>query len=792
VKIMKEHFRNVEQEVDHTNALFNAKHAEIQAESHLRQLASRALGRHQLESKKIQADIEKTQEQLNTVQSQIYSANENMDQFKLMMNWNQEDLEQWAVAAKQKEEDNLALQKYTRADEIKIKELTLLLEQTTKELLADKLRLEGEITETSAKQMELDRIAQEFKTNHAERQQLVEQWQSTIVEMKRRDQEIASLGERFSKAKADKAKKEEALITQKKRLSQQMDNNKEVEARSETLGRVVSKKREEMIAGQTRLRELRDELESLKNELTTAAESILTKRNENLHKSQMNNEKRVQLERERQHYQRVKQQMEAAKNKTMTVEQTAIQAEEELQRLEKEYSGQLSRVKAMKDKLFKEVQTVFDNKREEARMRADITGTKSTAHNMDAQLLQLDKEAARQQELLYNAEFQIQQIERKIARGMGERSDEEKRELRAGIEAAEKRLEEVKEKKKLLQAQSRRLLNELAQTNNKKNDMESERIVLREKQAELELENRMIEEEIRRETKDKEEITVQNDLLRLEVRRLRDLLSAKADSVYSLENRKQQLKLSMEERKQEILVHRDILKSELKAVNEEKHKLTMDLRSKEANVDKLKARFDTVARDTEQEGQSQSYYIILAAQKREELQRRGDELDAVIRKSEREIRALQLTLDHLNARNTAFRESFQKVDVKGEDVEILSQLEERLKLGKDALFRKKKEYQRLSTDFDEDNRRLEQVRAQAGEISKQKAHLENAKRQVEEEIMMQQNQMEEMGIKILKSSMKHRSKVADSTGIDVSNGTLEEKAVRAEVLKDVVQVSYLF
>jgi hypothetical protein len=45
----------------------------------------------------------------------------------------------------------------------------------------------------------------------------------------------------------------------------------------------------------------------------------------------------------------------------------------------------------------------------------------------------LDKDAAKQQELLYNAEFQIQQIERKIARGMGERSDEEKKALKAQV-----------------------------------------------------------------------------------------------------------------------------------------------------------------------------------------------------------------------------------------------------------------------------------------------------------------------------------------------------------------------
>jgi hypothetical protein len=40
-----------------------------------------------------------------------------------------------------------------------------------------------------------------------------------------------------------------------------------------------------------------------------------------------------------------------------------------------------------------------------------------------------------------------------------------------------------------------------------------------------------------------------------------------------------------------------------------------------------------------------------------------------------------MTLDHLNARNKAFRASFQKVDLKGDDVQVLQQLEERTKLG---------------------------------------------------------------------------------------------------------------
>jgi hypothetical protein len=51
---------------------------------------------------------------------QIYKANEKLDGFKLLMNWNQEELEQWALAQRQKEEDNAALEKYRHQDAAKV------------------------------------------------------------------------------------------------------------------------------------------------------------------------------------------------------------------------------------------------------------------------------------------------------------------------------------------------------------------------------------------------------------------------------------------------------------------------------------------------------------------------------------------------------------------------------------------------------------------------------------------------------------------------------------------------
>jgi len=374
IKVMKDHFKNVQQEVEHTNALNGAKQAEIRTEEHLKQLTSRALGRAQLDSKKIQADIEFTKDQLNSVQTLTYKATEKMEEFKLQMNWNQDELEQWVVASRQKEDDNAALERYKRSDDAKIKEMSLQLVQLTKELLQTKSRLDDEATETFAKQMELDRIAIEFKTSHKERQDLVNRWQEIITEMKNRDREINDIGERFAIAKTERAKREMVMNLQQKKIGTQQLENKEVESRAELLGRIVLRKREEMMITNNKLLEFRGELESLKNELTTSAESLVTKRNKNTHDGEMLEDKKVLLERERQKYQYIKSKIEIASNNTLKAEKKAKDAEDELTKREKEYSDELTRVKEMKNSSIREHQYVHEMKAEEGRLRSEMSG----------------------------------------------------------------------------------------------------------------------------------------------------------------------------------------------------------------------------------------------------------------------------------------------------------------------------------------------------------------------------------------------------------------------------------
>jgi len=51
-------------------------------------------------------------DQINAMQNAIFKGNEKLDQYNMEMTLNREELEQWALAAKQKEEDNQALMRY--------------------------------------------------------------------------------------------------------------------------------------------------------------------------------------------------------------------------------------------------------------------------------------------------------------------------------------------------------------------------------------------------------------------------------------------------------------------------------------------------------------------------------------------------------------------------------------------------------------------------------------------------------------------------------------------------------
>ena len=243
----------------------------------------------------------------------------------------------------------------------------------------------------------------------------------------------------------------------------------------------------------------------------------------------------------------------------------------------------------------------------------------------------------------------------------------------------------------------------------------------------------------------KEKTLVQHDCKKLEIKKLRDTVNVEADRVYGLENRKYQLEMSMEEREKEIQVHKDILVSESKAAEEERHKVAVELMWRKKRVKNLRIKYEGLIQrnksssgDGDQGEHSQAYYVIKAAQEKEELQRYGDELDGKLRKCEKEIKALANTLDHLKMRNKNYRDKFIQ-GAEGADLEKKQILEDQCRAASETLFKKRRELQKLQKDYDDDARSLMEIRTKSQALQKQNEATNMERERFNQDINAQMN-----------------------------------------------------
>jgi hypothetical protein len=222
------------------------------------------------------------------------------------------------------------------------------------------------------------------------------------------------------------------------------------------------------------------------------------------------------------------------------------------------------------------------------------------------------------------------------------------------------------------------------------------------------------EDALRKRTVEKEEAQVNHDILRLQVKRLRDALSTKSDEVFSLENRAAQMKLTIEARKREIEVSRTLARAEAKLAEEERHRLALDFADRSQKIAVLKVKYESLCArlrgSPDGEGgsgepMSQAFFILQAAQKRELLQREGDELQMRITSCEKELKALAATLAYVNARNDTFREAFHEVDPGSNEASSVRALEAQVREATDSIAKRRRDTALMRNTTEEGQRR---------------------------------------------------------------------------------------
>eukprot|EP00929_Paragymnodinium_shiwhaense_P117399 TRINITY_DN8793_c0_g1_i16.p1 TRINITY_DN8793_c0_g1~~TRINITY_DN8793_c0_g1_i16.p1 ORF type:complete len:894 (-),score=357.54 TRINITY_DN8793_c0_g1_i16:416-3097(-) len=776
VKVMTEHLVNVQQELVNTQQLVDAKKHEVETEEHMKALTNRQLGRLQAEQIRLQKLIDDTQDQINAFSNELMRGNEKLDQFKLEMNWNQEELEQWAIAAKQKEEDEMTLEKYKRADDSKVRELTLAIEKLTYENAQRKKELAEQVTDTQAKQIEMDKTAELFRSLHEDRRKLIQQWEESVKSMQSRDKQLETLGEEYASNLQRKQQKESRMKDKRRLYDEIFNENEKMDQAIQQTDRQLVRVRLDHMNVKGELTGFRDEVEVLRNQLNACETEKTQTKNQCQSQHQMLETRKTRHQQMQRNLQMQQKALSDAQQLTKDKDAKSQEAEAARTEMLNVLKNVEREMKAAKDNLYKESQELYRLRAEEATTLGEISGAQSAIKNLQFQISRLDQERQRQQELLYAVDFQSQLMQRKVARVSGERTVEEREEFNK---------KEQKSLHAILTAQIKRQDAELKHAKRGLTDIHKETTNMKSTMEELELQNTIVNRTVSQTVKEKEEALMQHDILRLELKRLRQNLNTKSETLYSLENRKQQLQISMEEREKEVEVHTDVLKTQLRAAEDERHKAAIELAERKQKIYNLKMKYENVMSKVKKaegaEGElSQAAYVIKAAQEKEELQRKGDELDDKIRRAEREIRALENTLGHLVTRNQKFKENFQTANQQNQsELEEKQMLEEQSRAANEVLFKKKKVLGQMDRELKEDTKRYEEVRSNLEGLDSHVTELGAAQQMVSQELEAQTGKMERASQALEMSKSR-----AGEVGVDLAPESAASVEIEARNLGD--------
>ena len=792
LKVLKEHTASVENQVKNREKMVDEMTKNANMQAHTIEVIKRQIGKVKSQRKNLENEELTLQERFNTLQQNIAKANEKMDTYKLDMKNILEELEQWALAARQKEGDKLNIEKYYRHDELKVKDTMLQIERLTQDVNNRMHELEKEVTETQAAQIEMDKTTIELKNLQAERQELLDHLISTQDNIKNLSDDLRELCDVYYRNKVELGKDKDELDKGIKTYEDNLKKNKKTEEDIKQNDAVLSKTRENYLDKQHQFNELSNDIEIKKNELSALARELNGKTNASNYQKNEVEKKKKNLDEAKTEYNNKKAEIERNTRKFENAKQKEEAILAQNTELNKKLKSSKEELEKTVNQLFEESKKLFELREKEANMIGDINNVISAKKNLKANILKLDNDINKQGELLYNVDFQIQLMERKVDWVQGKRTQEETNEINKKTEIFEKTKNDLIKKKNKFEHSLIMINEDLRAIDTKLKNITNEKDKLTSIIEELELENMKCGQDLQKIVKTKEEVLVEHDLMKLDIKKIYDRLLKEANEVFRKENRLSQLELSIKEREREINVHKDLLIAERKSAEEERHNCAMELTQKLIRAKNLKLKYESLINKTSknedggEEKYSQAYYVIKTAQEKEELQRQGDEMAGKIAKCKKDLSSLKKTLEALQTRNDKLKKALilkQKGEV---DNEKVKQLEGKVEKENKYMWEKKKELDNLNVNYQNGQQKMEEKKMQINVLQN---NIENYQTMLQKQENESKNKKEASRRQLVRFNKVVRDNNIDIENTDIGNEIkLANEKIKNDFLKRSISI----
>ncbi|MES1914595.1 MAG: hypothetical protein MHM6MM_006647 [Cercozoa sp. M6MM] len=665
VRVMGAHLNNVFVELSHTRELSQLKQQELETVQRRRRLSETAYKNWLRVVELLGCDTEKVQARLVSVTKEALIAEERIKGLQNETKCSAEELEEWTAVWKEKEEDIEAIAAFAKKDRSRIRGLQLDLERATEEAEKERNRLEHVVVETQAAQLELENSSERLQSVIKTRTEAHERWNEYEEELLSRDRQVYEAVQHIERAREDVGRAMSLNAELKAELDKVQKKQREVEQLGAHFGRQLQRRQKKVAPTEEKLRRATNEytlevteLEALQAQVKKETLMVQQKEEDAIAIGEAAKKDELRVVEAEQH-------CEELRNASGDLE--AQRAEAERIRCEQaERLVELNAVAAtLKELSIQQKQRSFQLKKQEEQLLSESRDAVSLHRALKQRAEELDTRNVNQKRILYGIELKAQELEAAIARKLGQQSQEDREIMEVKIEELTEELEIVTKQRDVVKKDVTRTAEYLNKVTAARIDSEHSRAQLNEQIIELRLEIESTRAEIDETSKRTRALRVRVEERRLDVRRLSEKLAAVAEKALTLDAQKRSMEVEMQEKHKEALGRNESETQELRAQEQLRHEALMQVREQEKALNVLQTRYETLAArlrpSDEEEGEvrSQAYFIVKAAQQREELRQEGDALNAEIKRKESELRAMDNTLGVLVNRNTKFRNAIK-------------------------------------------------------------------------------------------------------------------------------------
>ncbi|BES97889.1 coiled-coil domain containing 39 [Nesidiocoris tenuis] len=614
------------------------------------------------------------------MQAEIEKINNELDGLKKLLQWEDEALFAWEEELAKGGHQNDVLKNLELHDFDKFKELELKRQMLQGDLLNYQQIVDNEMDLLLRTQATLQAQANLFNEARKNKSKLMKRWCEATKIIETRKAEIKKIEDSVTSIKTETEELVEAMEPIKRRAEAQQKENDHLATGIEKF-KMLQKQSEDIAT------EKRKTMESLKEEISNMDKEMMTQNSRNnILKAKIKDlqstirSRREKAERIDTMCMKLKCRLDNLNIKVMTDDQKQKNAEEiyqlglkvlkeeekELDRLQTTTSGLLNEMNILKSeatikKSELDLATKDLNRREEelVQMKVDLDNLKK-----NIQLREEDTMYLKQKLKELAEEDESADLQRKFA--------EDSAILQTSIQAQKK-------EHATLRLEIKHLRKELRELNRILNKGKQELQNLSSKAVDLKLKMDGGNKLLKTAEEDQNKAMLELNLLKMQEGLAKEEQRKMNDQVNNLERKRVVVESALQERTMELKSHKDKLMTKKKLLIEERGNLKKSVDHLQHRIRQVNTKYeiimDTISKSEDGEVNSVAYFQIKIAQEKRELIENGDELQAKIEKTEKEILAMENTLRLLNCTNENYKSNLETIELHGPEMQEFQRVE---------------------------------------------------------------------------------------------------------------------